>query len=242
MKLPEGIVVFTDGASRGNPGPGGWGFALIDTQSEAVFEGAGFNSKTTNNNMELTAVVEALKFAHSKQIEKLTLYTDSAYVAQGMTIWIFGWIKNGWKTKTKTDVLNADEWKECASLLKKVKVTVHRVSGHAGVPVNERVDKLATLAADTKKHFSKRYSFADYVKHVEDFLLVPTDIRPAKPSKDSAQKKVAYSYVSMVDGKIMTHKTWDETKARVHGKKAKYKKAFSADEEKSIMNEFQGKP
>ncbi len=237
MKLHEGIVAFTDGASRGNPGPGGWGFALIDTDNQVVYETAGFDTKTTNNAMELTAVVEALRHAHKKNISHMTLYTDSAYVAQGMTMWIFGWIKKGWKTQTGESIQNLELWKKCFALMQDVLCDVKRVSGHSGVSMNERVDELATMAADSKKKFSKDYSFSEYVTMIDTFMDMPTNIRPAKPSS-ATEKKVAYSYISLVDGKIMTHKTWDETKARVHGKAAKYKKVFSADEERAVIDEF----
>ena len=136
-------IIFTDGSSRGNPGPGGWGAIVVE--GETVTELGGRESKTTNNRMELTAVVEALK--HTKA-DEVIVHTDSSYLISGITSWIEGWKKNNWKTKTKDDVLNRDLWETLDEVINTREVLFRKVSGHAGVPANERCDVIATSYAD----------------------------------------------------------------------------------------------
>ena len=143
------IRVYTDGSSRGNPGKGGWGFMI-----EGGAERGGFETETTNNKMELQAVIEAFKYLINQKTadETIEIYTDSEYVIKGLTIWIDGWIKRDWMTAAKKPVLNQDYWKELSNLkytLKQMKNTVHMryVPGHAGIAGNERVDTIATTCA-----------------------------------------------------------------------------------------------
>lgn len=135
--------IYTDGASRGNPGPGGWGvIILLDDQ---VVELGGGEAHTTNNKMELTAAIKALE-ACSEQ--KLVIHTDSEYVAKGMTEWIFNWQKKGWKTANKKPVLNQDLWQKLASLAEGREITWKYVPAHSGIRLNERADEIATSFAD----------------------------------------------------------------------------------------------
>ena len=136
------IKVYTDGACKGNPGPGGWGVAIII--SEKIVYLKGFNSKTTNNIMELTAVIEALKTINLKTTIKI--YTDSKYVKLGITEWILNWKKNGWKTSSKKDVKNKILWIELDKLVNKNKIKWEWVKGHSGNKFNEKVDELANEA------------------------------------------------------------------------------------------------
>ena len=134
------IEIFTDGACSGNPGAGGWGAILRYNQQEK--ELAGGEDDTTNNRMELTAVIEALKAL--KEPCNITLYTDSRYVMDGIEKWIFNWKKNNWKTTNKkSDVKNADLWRELDSLRENHEIRWVWVKGHAGHPENERCDTLA---------------------------------------------------------------------------------------------------
>lgn len=135
------IHVYTDGSSKGNPGPGGWGVHL--KICEEIYEFHGRDEMTTNNKMELKAAIEGLKFFPKP--EKIKLYTDSAYVLNGITKWIKGWKKNGWKTAQKKEVKNVKLWKELDALNSKHDVVWIKVPAHAGNYGNERADYLATF-------------------------------------------------------------------------------------------------
>lgn len=137
------VEVFTDGACKGNPGPGGWGVVLRMGHHEKDM--AGNEPDTTNNRMELTAVIRALQAL--KEPCHVHLHTDSRYVIDGITKWIFGWQKNGWKTAAKKPVLNADLWQELLLAVKRHRIEWIWVKGHDGHPENERADKLASDAA-----------------------------------------------------------------------------------------------
>jgi ribonuclease HI len=133
------VEIFTDGACRGNPGPGGWGvvFRYGETEKE-IFGG---EAATTNNRMELTAVIRALEAL--KQPSRVKLYTDSQYVQKGIQEWIHSWKRNGWKTADKKPVKNKELWVELDELRKPHDIEWHWVKGHAGHPENERADALA---------------------------------------------------------------------------------------------------
>lgn len=137
-------IIYTDGSSRGNPGPGGWG-AIIVTQN-TVKELGGRDSLTTNNRMELMGAIEALSLAPTH--EPITLYSDSQYVIKGMTEWISGWQKKGWKNSQKKDVLNRDLWERLLSASQGKNISWTYVKGHAENPGNERCDVIATSFAD----------------------------------------------------------------------------------------------
>lgn len=136
--------IYTDGASRGNPGPGGWG--VIITSDSKVLELGGSDPKTTNNKMELTAAIRALEAAQDK---KLTIYTDSEYVSKGMTEWIGNWQKKGWRTANKKPVLNQDLWQKLLALSAGREIIWKYVPAHSGVRLNERADEIATSFADS---------------------------------------------------------------------------------------------
>lgn len=220
------VLIFTDGAARGNPGPGGWG-AIVVTDDSAV-ELGGREDHTTNNRMELLAVISALEFSHKEK--EVTVFTDSAYVLNGATRWVKGWERNNWKTSTKEDVLNKDLWERL------VEASLHRVigwkllKGHSGNHGNERCDVIATSFADGNSVTLFNGSLARY-----GVDLSVTDLVSDKKTKS---KSKAYSYVSMVDGVVQVHKTWEECKARVHGVNAKYKKSVSPADEEEIIKEF----
>ncbi|WP_114009771.1 ribonuclease HI [Cohaesibacter intestini] len=133
------VTIYTDGACSGNPGPGGWGALL--TFGEHEKELCGGEAETTNNRMELQAAIEALNAL--KRACEVDLWTDSQYVKGGITGWIHGWKKNGWKTANKKPVKNAELWQALDEALKRHKVNWHWVKGHAGHEGNERADDLA---------------------------------------------------------------------------------------------------
>ena len=138
------IEIFTDGACKGNPGPGGWGAILRYNEIEKTLYGG--ESLTTNNRMELMAALKALE--ELTRSCEVNLYTDSQYLRLGMTTWLAGWKKNGWKNAKKQPIKNANLWQLLDSVAKKHNINWHWVKGHAGHPENERADALANLAID----------------------------------------------------------------------------------------------
>jgi ribonuclease HI len=220
------LTIYTDGAARGNPGPGGWG--AIIASDEHVVEIGGREDHTTNNRMELSAVIEALKKAVDDK--EITVYTDSAYVLNGITRWVKGWARNNWKTSLKEDVVNKDLWQELISASEHKIINWKLIKGHSGTPGNERCDVIATSFADKSAIVLYEGSRGRYGVDLS-FSLNPTE--------KSGSKRKAYSYVSFVNGEIKIHKTWEECKARVNGVKgAKYKKTISPENEEEVVKEL----
>ena len=265
MNPESKITIFTDGSSRGNPGPGGFGAIIVHNDGEfkvtsekwKVKELGGREEHTTNNRMELRAAIEALTFIQNQDStlparpksdaggnrEKdriLILYSDSAYVINGITKWVHGWKKNNWITSQKKPVENRDLWEQLDSLCTIYRTEWKQVGGHVGVAGNERCDEIATAFADGNR--PELYSGVLENYGIKNILEIPQG-RTLNPQKGPTLKKQhshakAYSYVSMVGGKILTHKTWSECEARVKGKPARYKKAVSVENEKEIIAEF----
>ena len=138
------LRIYTDGACKGNPGPGGWG-ALLDYEGK-IKEINGYSANTTNNIMELTAVIKSLKELNRPC--NIIITTDSNYVKNGITKWIHNWKKNGWKTANKKPVKNKELWENLDSLTKSHTIDWQWIKGHSGHPENERADTLANLAID----------------------------------------------------------------------------------------------
>jgi ribonuclease HI len=136
------VVIYSDGACSGNPGPGGWGAILISGKHRKEINGG--EALTTNNRMELQAAISALEAL--KKPSEVDLFTDSVYVRNGIMTWIHGWKRNGWKTADKKPVKNAELWQELDALRALHQVDWHWLKGHAGHPENERADELARLA------------------------------------------------------------------------------------------------
>ena len=136
------VVIYTDGACKGNPGAGGWGAFL--TYQETHSELYGYEPETTNNRMEIQAAIEALKVL--KRSCEVDLYTDSEYLRKGITEWMQVWIKNGWRTAAKKPVKNKELWLELEQQITRHNIDWYWVKGHAGDPGNEKADELANLA------------------------------------------------------------------------------------------------
>ncbi|MXO58076.1 ribonuclease HI [Altererythrobacter salegens] len=140
----KSVEIFTDGACKGNPGPGGWGAILRRGAHEKELSGG--EAATTNNRMEMTAVIRALEAL--KEPCDVNLHSDSRYVIDGMTQWIAGWQRRGWISASKKPVLNADLWQEMLDAAAPHRIRWIWVKGHAGHPENERADRLASAAAE----------------------------------------------------------------------------------------------
>lgn len=227
-------TVYADGASSGNPGNGGWAFIVSDGKNVEEF-GAG-EKNVTNNQMEMKAFLEALSVLPDGADAKFFL--DSKYVIEGSSKWIFGWMKNNWKTKTGDEVKNKELWQEIFGLLQGKNIEYTLVPGHSGVPANERVDVIA--AGFAQGEFKNKKDANLYKGKLSEYSISlefnPKEVTKKKKTKNTGK---AYSYVSMVSGKILTHKTWAECEARVKGAKgAKFKKALDVEDEAQIKSQF----
>jgi ribonuclease HI len=147
------IEIYTDGSSLGNPGRGGWGAVVVEKE-KIIEELGGHDKDTTNNRMELQAAIEAIKYINKKHKECIvTIHADSSYVLGGVTNWIFGWEKNGWRTANKKPVMNQDLWKELIGVVResKANITWQKVKGHSGHVYNDKADEIATTYAANQK-------------------------------------------------------------------------------------------
>lgn len=145
------INIYTDGGCSGNPGPGGWAFAVSENE-KIVFSSSGGEKETTNNKMELTAVIKALEYAKERGEKQVIILTDSQYVKNGITDWINNWKKNGWRTSNKKPVKNMEYWMNLDSLNSSLSVNWQWVKGHAGIRGNEECDSLVRM--ETAKFLS----------------------------------------------------------------------------------------
>jgi ribonuclease HI len=231
-------VVFADGAAKGNPGPGGWG-AIVVTPDGRVTELGGGSRHTTNNRMELTAGIEALRHV-GRAPGTVALYTDSVYVIRGIRDWIDAWRRRGWRTRDGGDVLNRELWETLADVATRAgDVAWHWVRGHTGIPGNERADEIANAFATGRRPALYRGPLVRYEVAVLD---VPDDTSvPARRTVPGARgrRTAPYSYVSLVDGRPARHATWAECERRVKGRSgARFKKAMSAEEEAAILRSW----
>lgn len=235
------IVVFTDGASKRNPGPGGWGVVIV-TPDGHVTELGGGAALTTNNKMELTGAIEAL--TRIADVDgPLAVYTDSTYVIQGIESWVHNWKRRGWKTATGGEVMNRELWEALSSLTAARgprSITWHYVRGHSGIPGNERVDEIADAFAVQGRATLYDGPLAGYgvpILDIPDDTSVPARSKPAGGGSGSGRSKgPAYSYLSVVDGKPMRHSTWADCERRVKGRSgARFKKATSDVDQAAIL-------
>ncbi len=226
-------TIFSDGASRGNPGRGGWG-AVISYNGE-IIEIGGRENNTTNNRMELSAVVGALGGVVDLKTDGVIIFTDSSYVLNGSTKWIHGWKRNGWKKADKTDVLNKDLWEKIDLFLDKLNIEWNLVAGHAGVAGNERCDVIATSFADEVEIELYNGSTSKYPIDIKNIAPLAVNSKGDK----SRSKMKAHSYLSLVNGVLKKHATWTECEERVKGiKGAKYRKSISAQDEMDIIADW----
>jgi ribonuclease HI len=236
---PSPIIVFTDGAAKGNPGPGGWG-AIVVTPDQHIVELGGGAPHTTNNRMELSGAIAALQHV-ANQAGPVAIYTDSTYLIRGITQWVWNWKKRGWKTAEGGDVLNRELWEQLSSLVgarARDGVKWHWVRGHVGTPGNERADQISVafaLQQSTDLYIGPLNGYSLSVLDLPDDTTLPK--RTAGAPSVTKSNVAAYSYLSVVDGIPMRHPTWAECERRVKGQSgARFKKAGSAADEIAILS------
>lgn len=226
-------ALYTDGACSGNPGPGGWGTVVISSEGQ-IQELGGGSRETTNNRMEVRAALEGLRFLGSVDIP-VEIYTDSTYLIRGITQWIWGWRKKGWKNAEGDDVQNRDLWEELLREVSGKKISWNYVRGHQGVPGNERCDEIAVAFAKGRRPSLFRGPWTEYPI---DVLSFPEkgELPEMRPREE---KKVAFSYLSQLGGEVVRHRSWASCERRVKGRSgAKFKKAMSAGDEEKILREW----
>lgn len=246
--VEQPIVVFTDGAAKRNPGPGGWGVVIV-TPDGHVTELGGGAPLTTNNKMELGGAIAAL--SHLEGVSgRLSIYTDSTYVIQGIEQWVHNWRRRGWRTATGGEVLNRDLWEALYGLTSSRparSIAWHYVRGHSGIPGNERVDAIADGFA-VRGHVP--LYIGPLIGYDVPILDLPDDTSvPARSGAKSSSiggrsaKGPAYSYLSVVDGRPMRHATWAECERRVSGRAgARFKKAMSAEDQAAVLRAWGFQP
>jgi ribonuclease HI len=216
------LTIFSDGACKGNPGPGGWGTIL--ERGGHYFECGGGEPDSTNNRMEMTAAIEGLKRANSG--EKIRLVTDSRYLIDGATKWIWGWKKKGWRKADGAEVLNLDLWKQIDRLQSNLKLKWEHVAGHSGHPENERCDVIASTFGHGNPVELREGDGA----WIFEATPRPVTRKPKKAASSAKAKKhtappatgekyAAPLYLSLVNGAIREHDTWGECEARIKGVK-----------------------
>jgi ribonuclease HI len=239
-------LIFADGACSGNPGPGGWG-AVICFADGTIEEMGGRNPSTTNNRMEMVAVLRALENVRETR-GPLEILTDSLYVLHGITQWVFAWKNRNWKTAEGKEVQNADLWQ---ALFLEVthrhrhgdpKIKWSYVKGHAGIPGNERVDEIAVSFSQKRPVPSGLYHgpLLRYFVAIHD-LPEERDIPEIKPDrwKKNSEREKPVAYLSLVNGVAEAHPDWKSCEARVKGRPgARFKKAMTEAEASLIWKEW----
>ena len=245
------VLIYTDGACSGNPGPGGFGAIVSDFQ-KVIELGQAFPS-TTNNRMELTAVIRALQSLQTFSVhfpqspattsEKIIIYTDSVYVIRGATQWLFGWKKKGWVNAEGQPVTNRDLWEELDSILYHVKrelksqIEWRFIRGHKGIAGNERCDEIG-VAFSKGAHVSLFSGPAENY-HFDIQALPPQEELPEMKSKSSGGEAKKVWYWALVNGKAERFETWKECEAVVKGRSGvKFKKVSSDQEENELLKNW----
>jgi ribonuclease HI len=226
-------IIFTDGACSGNPGPGGWG-AIIAREDGVIEEMGGGEASTTNNRMELSGPLFALK--KLPRASRVRLHTDSKYVIEGITGWVFGWKRRGWTTAEGAPVKNRELWESLSEEAARHKIEWVHVPGHVGVPANERCDEIA-------RSFAQGESIDLYIGKAAAYpisLELPENMADLKKDKSAKRKTPSKGvYLSYVGKRLERHQTWAECEARVKGVPgAKFKKCGSIEEENATLSSW----
>ncbi|MCC7442875.1 MAG: reverse transcriptase-like protein [Bdellovibrionales bacterium] len=222
------MVLYTDGACSGNPGPGGWGVVMLDPRGE-VRELGGFSPHTTNNVMELTATIEGLHAAFADWKGPLEVRTDATYVMKGITEWLPQWVRRGWKTAAGDPVANEVLWRELSELAGKFgsRLRWKKVKGHSGVAGNERADEIAVSYSRGNPASLYRGPADRY----RGFQVGDDALHESAPGKPY--------YLSCVAGRAERHSTWDACRKRVEGVSgARFRKVKSRTEELALLRDW----
>ncbi|QQR55978.1 MAG: ribonuclease HI [Candidatus Melainabacteria bacterium] len=250
--MQKSVVIFTDGACSGNPGPGGWG-SVVWMPDDTVHELGDGVRETTNNRMEMAAAIHALKMLELTEPTQILLYTDSQYLIRGITQWIFGWRAKGWKNAEGKDVANREHWEELLRQVTRLKPNTIQwkyVRGHSGYPGNERCDQIAVSYAQGKPDRlyigPKDGYFVDLEQLPADEPLPEKSVSKSKSasgttssgsSKSSGGGPV--SYLSYINGVLKRYSTWAECEKAVKGRPGvKFKKVKSRQEEQETLTSW----
>lgn len=230
------IIIYADGACKGNPGPGGWG-AVICKDFVSVKEIGGYANWVTNNRMELTAAINALKEVIAEKRD-IIICTDSSYVINGITKWIPTWIKNNWLSSTNEPVANQDLWQLLMNITNQIdqkRIRWQYTKGHAGIPGNERADTIASAFSLQKPVTLYSGSYQEYSFDLT--LPLANEIKSKQsPIKNKSEKTI---YLSLINGNLQEHATWEECSKRVLGKKgALFQKARNPQEVAEILKKW----
>lgn len=234
-QIEKSHIIYTDGACSGNPGPGGWAFIHWSPDNQ-VFEDSGYDSQTTNNRMEMIGALEALLRVSTG--ESVILYTDSVYVIRGITQWVFGWRKRGWKTAEGKEVTNQDLWEKLSRVVAGKKINWRYIPGHKGFAGNERVDVLAVAQSQRSplspyRGPANHYHFSIFP--IPDEIPLPE----MKNYKNGAGAKPKGFYLSYVNGVLVKHATWEQCQACVKGvSQARFKKVTSDEEAQDVVKSW----
>jgi myo-inositol-1(or 4)-monophosphatase len=198
------IQLYTDGACSGNPGPGGWAFLLRDGPTGKENERAGWERETTNNRMELQAVIEGLT-ALGRRCH-VEIYSDSKYVLQGLETWMAGWKKRNWKKAGGGDVKNKELWLQLDQLIQKHSISFHHVKGHSGHPENERCDELAVSAYQKRQAFSnEREGTDEAIARTADQSVMASSAEQPQPTSNGSEKGAAASNFNLAVPDSLDH-------------------------------------
>lgn len=242
MSARVDILAFTDGAAKGNPGPGGWGAVLL-VAGQTVRELGGSGGVTTNNRMELEAAIATLEWATEASAAdsvEVTVLSDSTYLLRGVGEWLPAWKRRGWKTATGADVANRELWERLdAAVARCARVTWRHVAGHAGCAGNERADRIASDLAEGRHVALYEGPACEYELDLVASAEVAGDPRLARSARPSRRRGVATRYLSLVAGELARHDTWADCERRVKGRPgARYRKVASEAEERAILGEW----
>jgi ribonuclease HI len=256
------ILIYTDGACTGNPGPGGWA-CIVSLPDGSVHELGGGVNQTTNNRMEMAAAIRALAMLEPKEATPIVLYTDSTYVIKGITQWIWGWRSRGWKSADGKDVANRELWEEIlrqVTRLKPSNVEWRYVRGHSGYAGNERCDEIAVSFAKNKPdqlYVGPREGYFIDLSELPELEALPEQKKSGGSGGSKSSSKSGAggagggkygsksgsggstgptTYLSYHNGVLQRHSTWSDCERRVKGQSgAKFKKAKSDREEREIL-------
>lgn len=244
--MQKSVVIFTDGACSGNPGPGGWG-SIVWLPDDTICELGDGMRETTNNRMEMAAAIHALKMLELSEPTAILLYTDSQYLIRGITQWIFGWRAKGWKNAEGKDVANREHWEELLRQVTRLKpnnISWKYVRGHSGYPGNERCDQIAVSYSIGKPDRLYRGPKDGYFVDLEH--LPPDEPLPEKsPSKSKSttsggsKSSGPVTYLAYHNGVLSRYSNWGECEKAVKGKSGvKFKKVSSAKEEQDVLSSW----